>query len=85
MLPALNDAAEHDRLIRSERELLEGTVQGSVSLLSAILVMLDPAAAERGMRLKRHVGGLAEAMVIDRPLVSIGHGYRIGGDPVRDR
>jgi response regulator RpfG family c-di-GMP phosphodiesterase len=67
LLPALRDAVEHNRLIRSERELLEGTVQGSVSLLSEILAIRDPAAAERGMRLKRHVGGLAEAMGIDRP------------------
>ena len=67
LLPALQDAVEHNRLIRSERELLEGTVQGSVSLLSEILAIRDPAAAERGMRLKRYVGGLAEAMGIDRP------------------
>ncbi len=62
LLPALEAAVEHNRLIRSERELLEGTVRGSVALLAEILAIRDPAAAARGVRLKSHVAGMASVM-----------------------
>ncbi len=64
---AIDDAVEMNRLIRSERELLEGTLQGSVALLAEILAIRDPAAADRGMRLKNHVAALARQMNIERP------------------
>ncbi len=67
LLPALNEAVEHNRLIRSERELLEETVGGSVALLAEILAIRDPAAADRGTRLKNHVKALAREMEVDRP------------------
>ncbi len=67
LVPALEAAVEHNRLIRSERELLEGTVQGSVALLAEILAIRDPVAAARGMRLKKHVGALAREMAVERP------------------
>ncbi len=66
LMPALSDATEHFRLIRAERELLEGTLRGAVTVLTEILGMKDPAAVSRGKRLKRHVHQLAEALDIDR-------------------
>ena len=67
LLPALNDAVEHGRLVRAERELLEETVRGSVALLAEILAIRDPAAADRGTRLKTHVKAIAAEMQIERP------------------
>ena len=67
LVPALEAAVEHNRLIRSERELLEGTVQGSVALLAEILAIRDPIAADRGMRLKKHVAALARELEVQRP------------------
>jgi CheY-like chemotaxis protein len=67
LLPALQDAVAHGRLIRAERELLEETVRGSVALLAEILAIRDPAAADRGTRLKSYVKAIAAEMEIDRP------------------
>lgn len=63
---ALTAAYEHNRLITSERELLEQTVRGSVALLSEILAIRDPAAAARGTRLRDQVARVAEYVDIDR-------------------
>lgn len=65
LMPALADAVEHYRLIQAERELLEGTVKGSVTLLSEILGIKDPVASSRGTRLKHHVRRLAAELEID--------------------
>lgn len=67
LLPALNDAVAHGRLIRAERELLEETVRGSVALLAEILAIRDPAAADRGTRLKSYVKAIAAEMQVERP------------------
>ena len=64
-MPALADATEHYRLIQAERELLEGTLRGAVTVLTEILGIKDPAAVNRGTRLKRHVSRLAEALQLD--------------------
>lgn len=65
LMPALADAVEHARLIQAERELLDGTVRGSVTLLTEILGMKDPIASSRGVRLKQHVRRLAVALDIE--------------------
>ncbi|MDJ0954378.1 MAG: response regulator [Acidimicrobiia bacterium] len=62
LAPALEAAVAHNRLVSAERELLEGTVSGSVALLAEILAIRDPAAAARGVRLKSHVAGMAKVM-----------------------
>ncbi|MDJ0664897.1 MAG: response regulator [Acidimicrobiia bacterium] len=67
LMPALNEAVAHGRLIRAERELLEETVRGSVALLAEILAIRDPAAADRGTRLKNYVKAIAAEMEIERP------------------
>lgn len=61
-MPALADGVEHYRLIQAERELLEGTVRGSVTLLTEILGIKDPVAANTGTRLKRYVQSLAREL-----------------------
>lgn len=64
LMPALEDGVEHYRLIQAERELLDGTVRGAVTLLTEILGIKDPEAASRGSRLKRHVRNLASELEI---------------------
>jgi response regulator RpfG family c-di-GMP phosphodiesterase len=64
LMPALSDAVEHHRLIQAERELLEGTVRGSVTLLTEILGIKDPVAFNRGNRLKNHVRQLAAELEV---------------------
>jgi response regulator RpfG family c-di-GMP phosphodiesterase len=89
LMPALSDAVEHYRLVQAERELLEGTVRGSVTLLTEILGINDPVAASRGGRLKNHVRRLAEHLEIESPwdfevaamLSQIGHAV-VPGDIV---
>jgi CheY-like chemotaxis protein len=63
----LEDAVEHNRLVRSERELLDETVRGSVALLAEILAIRDPVAAARGIRLRGHVGALAGLLDVEHP------------------
>lgn len=65
--PALEEAVEHNRLIRSERQLLDETIQGSVALLTEIVAIRDPAAADRGTRLMKHVGAVARSLGITHP------------------
>ena len=65
LMPALADATEHYRLIQAERELLEGTVRGSVTLLTEILGIKDPVAFNRGTRLRDHVRALAAELEVE--------------------
>jgi CheY-like chemotaxis protein len=55
LLPALDAAVEQYRLVKAERELLEGTVRGTIALLTEILGINDPGAFNRGTRLKQHM------------------------------
>lgn len=52
LLPTIDTALKQYQLLRTERELLEGTLTGSVKVLSEILGMVAPAAAERSLRLR---------------------------------
>jgi response regulator RpfG family c-di-GMP phosphodiesterase len=49
---ALTDALRQHELIRAELELLEGTLSGSVKLLTDVLAMVAPSALGRGQRLR---------------------------------
>ncbi len=60
LLTALRDAAEQHRLVRSERELLEGTLVGSLQLLSQALSLASPDAFGRGQRVEQIVHNMAE-------------------------
>lgn len=62
---AVADAAQQYRLVMAERELLEGTVRGSVALLTEILSIKDPAAFARATRLKNHVARIGAQLDLD--------------------
>jgi CheY-like chemotaxis protein len=59
LVAALQEAAEHHRLIRAEKELLEGTVVGSLKLLTEALSMASPEAFGRGQRVEELVRRMA--------------------------
>jgi CheY-like chemotaxis protein len=59
LLRALTAAAEEHRLRRSERELLEGTVAGSLQLASEVLSLAAPLAAQQGSEAQRLVEAIA--------------------------
>ena len=57
---SLRDGMEHHRLLSVERELLEETLRGSISLLVDILSDLKPLAFGRSSRVKRMVEQICE-------------------------
>lgn len=59
MAQAINAALEQHRLVTAERELLRGTLRGSVAVLTEILSLVNPEAFGRGERIKRLVSRLA--------------------------
>lgn len=67
LIAALKSAAEQNRLINAERELLENTLRGAVKTLTATLALANPTAFGRGERLRATVSALAaELGVSDR-------------------
>jgi response regulator RpfG family c-di-GMP phosphodiesterase len=58
---ALHAAVEQHRLVTSERELLEQTLQGSVKALTELLSLASPLAFARATRLRRLAGSVFEA------------------------
>ena len=56
---ALDDALEHHRLVRAEKELLERTLHGSVELLTETLNLTNPAAFSQAAR----IGSIVELLV----------------------
>lgn len=56
---ALDDALEHHRLVRAEKELLERTLHGSVELLTETLSLTNPAAFSQAAR----IGSIVELLV----------------------
>jgi response regulator RpfG family c-di-GMP phosphodiesterase len=59
---ALNAALEQHRLVTAERELLEGTLRGSIGVLSEILSLVNPSAFGRAHRIQRYVRCMARAL-----------------------
>jgi response regulator RpfG family c-di-GMP phosphodiesterase len=55
LIPALEDALNQFELRRVERELLEGTLIGSVKMLSEVLGMVAPEALGHGQRLRESI------------------------------
>ncbi|WP_404421577.1 HD domain-containing phosphohydrolase [Nibricoccus sp. IMCC34717] len=51
----LDAALRHHELLRVEKELLEGTLAGSVKVLSSVLSIIDPAAFGRGHKLRESI------------------------------
>lgn len=60
MLQVLTAAFAQFDLIIAERELLEGTLQGSITALSEVLALISPLAFARAVRVKACVGAFAE-------------------------
>ena len=58
---ALEAALKQYRLITAERELLENTLGGAVTVLTEILSAMDPATFQRSQRLKEYVQAFAQA------------------------
>jgi len=52
LIPALEMALKQYELVHTERELLEGTLMGSIQILSEVLGMVDAEALGRGQRLR---------------------------------
>ncbi len=64
LTPALESGLRHYELARLERELLEGTLAGSIKVLADVLGMVAPEALGRGQRLRelmRRFGRMAGA------------------------
>lgn len=62
MANSMNDAVAQYHLIKAERELLEGTLNGSVKLLMDMLSMIAPDSFGRTVAIREMAGKLAEAM-----------------------
>lgn len=56
---ALNSALAQNQLILAERELLEQTLHGSVSMMSEVLSVVNPFAFNRASRIRRYVRHMA--------------------------
>lgn len=63
-------AAEQHRLVRSERELLEQTLVGSVKTLIEVLAMTSPVVFGKAARIQQHVNALAAQ-------VGVTHGWAL--------
>jgi len=62
LVKTLHAGLEQYRLVTSEKELLRGTLRGSIKVLTDILALVNPEAFGRGERIKRHVVRLASKM-----------------------
>lgn len=62
LVPALALALRHYKLVTAEKELLDKTLKGSVSMLSELLTLADATAFSVGPRIKPLVKKLAVAM-----------------------
>jgi response regulator RpfG family c-di-GMP phosphodiesterase len=62
LLAALQAAVEQNRLITSERVLLEQTLRGSVQTLTEVMALSNPLAFGRATRLQQHAVALLAAM-----------------------
>lgn len=62
MAKALDDALAQHRLVMAEKELLRGTLLGSVAVLTDLLAMANPEAFGRSGRIKRHMAYLVRRM-----------------------
>ncbi|MCA9230216.1 MAG: response regulator [Planctomycetales bacterium] len=64
---AIADGLEYHRLIVAERELLEQTVHGSISMLTEILSVTNPSAFGRATRIRRIVKELIKFAKLEQP------------------
>jgi FixJ family two-component response regulator len=62
MISTLDTCIEQHRLVRAEKELLEGTLSGSIQVLSEILALVNPEAFGQASRLRRYLRHMAQAL-----------------------
>src|ERR1019366_3913970 len=67
MVKTLTDALEQHRLVCAERDLLEKTLRGTVSVLTEVLTMISPAAFSRAMRVRRYVQHVVTRLTLGSP------------------
>ncbi len=67
MIQTLTAALEQYRLVTAERELLRGTLRGSVTVLTEILSLVNPEAFGRAERVKRLVSRLVKQLSLPEP------------------
>lgn len=61
---ALRAGLAQHQLVTSEKELLEKTLTGSLTVLTEVLSLASPAAFSRAMRLRRYVGHVAAKLAL---------------------
>ncbi len=62
LVSTLDQAVEHHRLVKAEKELLEKTLQGSIKVLTELLSLLNPDIFGKAARVKRYAGELAKKL-----------------------
>ena len=67
LIRSLEAALEQYRLVTAEKELLRGTLQGSIKVLTEILGQTNPEAFGRSERIKRLIKNLAQRLGIKDP------------------
>lgn len=55
------------RLVNAEKELLEKTLQSSVTVLTEVLSLVNPAAFSRAIRIRRYIRHIANALRLPNP------------------
>jgi len=63
---AINAAVEQYRLVTAERELLEGTLKGSVQVLTDVLALVNPVAFSSSSRVRGYVKQVAQSLGLDQ-------------------
>ncbi len=61
---AINSAVKQYRLVKAERELLEGTLKGSIRVLTDILASVNPVAFSRTSRVQKYVRQIAQHLEV---------------------
>jgi len=64
LLSAVDAAVEFNRLMVSERVLLNQTLHGSIKALTEVLALTNPTAFGRATRVKQHVTALADKLAL---------------------
>ena len=67
LIRSLEGAVEQNRLVTSERQLLEETLRGSIRALCDVLSVANPVAFGRGTRVKRLATKLAQVLGVKEP------------------
>ena len=62
---ALNRGIQHYRLVKNEKELLEGTLRGSIQVLTEVLALVSPLAFGRAERVKRIMQHIAKTLSVE--------------------